>query len=290
MRRRRSVLAVLVLTMAVPLAFGTPARAADYVPISGAGSTWSQNAIQQWASNVEQYGMRINYDGTGSTNGRNQFASELVDFGVLEIPYGKDDGAAGEARPKFSYAYMPIVAGGTSFMYNLKIGNQRVTNLRLSGETIARIFTGGITIWSDPAIKADNPGLMLPARKIVPVVRSDGSGTTAQFSTWLADQYPALWNAYCARAGRRTPCGVTSLYPVVAGSAFTAQSGSLGVSGYVSGAARRADQQRPELAGLPDPGPARGVRQPGQAHVPAVQLQLHDPTGAGELEVQGGQG
>ena len=77
---------------------------------------------------------------------------------------------------------MPIVAGGTSFMYNLKIGGKRVTNLRLSGETLAKIFTGGITTWNDPAIEADNPGSTLPARKIVPVVRSDGSGTTAQLT------------------------------------------------------------------------------------------------------------
>jgi PBP superfamily domain len=75
---------------------------------------------------------------------------------------------------------------------------------------------------------------VLPARRIVPVVRSDGSGTTAQFSTWMSKQYPALWNAYCARAGRSTPCGVTSNYPVIPGSGFTAQSGSLGVSGYVA--------------------------------------------------------
>jgi phosphate ABC transporter phosphate-binding protein len=233
-RAASAALTVLALVAAGQLAAALPAAAAAYVPINGAGSTWSENAIRQWASNVEQYGMRINYDGTGSTNGRNQFASGLTDFGVSEIPYGKDDGAATEARPKFPYAYMPIVAGGTSFMYNLKVGSRRVTNLRLSGETLAKIFTGVVTVWNDPAVKADNPGLALPARKIVPVVRSDGSGTTAQFTTWLSNQYPAIWNAYCARAGRKTPCGITSLYPVVAGSAFTAQSGSQSVAGYVA--------------------------------------------------------
>ena len=58
---------------------------------------------------------------------------------------------------------MPVAAGGTAFMYNLKINGQRVTNLRLSGENVAKIFTGVITKWNDPAIKADNPGLTLPA-------------------------------------------------------------------------------------------------------------------------------
>jgi phosphate ABC transporter phosphate-binding protein len=233
---RRAFRAVLAAAtaLALVLAGQLPAAAAAYVPINGAGSTWSENAIRQWASNVEQYGMRINYDGTGSTNGRNQFASGLTDFGVSEIPYGKDDGAATEARPKFPFAYMPIVAGGTAFMYNLKIGANRVTNLRLSGDTLAKIFTNVITVWNDPAIKADNPGLALPARKIVPVVRSDGSGTTAQFTTWMSNRYPAIWNAYCAKAGRKTPCGITSLYPVIPGSATTAQSGSQSVAGYVA--------------------------------------------------------
>src|SRR5262245_56918632 len=180
---RVALAAAAAIALTVTLTGQLPAAAAAYIPINGAGSTWSENAIRQWASNVQQYGMRIDYAGTGSTDGRNQFASGLTDFGVSEIPYGKDDNAAAEAKPKFPYAYMPIVAGGTAFMYNLKIGKNRVTNLRLSGDTLVKIFTNVITKWNDPAILRDNPGLALPARQIVPVVRSDGSGTTAQFTT-----------------------------------------------------------------------------------------------------------
>jgi len=237
---RRVTRVVLAAAAAVTLTFlltGSPpaaTAAGPYVPVNGAGSTWSENAIRQWASNVQQYGMRIDYAGTGSTDGRNQFASGLVDFGVSEIPYGKDDNAAAEAKPKFKYAYMPIVAGGTAFMYNLSIGKNRVTNLRLSGDTLVKIFTNVITKWNDPAILKDNPGLALPARQIVPVVRSDGSGTTAQFSTWMANQYPSLWNAYCGKAGRKTPCGVTSIYPLIPGTSTTAQSSSTGVAAYVA--------------------------------------------------------
>ena len=58
-----------------------------------------------------------------------------------------------------------MTAGGTAFMYNLKINGQRVTNLRLSGENVAKIFTGVITKWNDPALEADNPGLDLPDRR-----------------------------------------------------------------------------------------------------------------------------
>ncbi len=80
---------------------------------------------------------------------------------------------------------MPDVAGGTMFMYNLKIGTKRVTNLRLSGKTVADIFTGQIQYWDDSEIKADNPALALPHIQIIPVVRSDGSGATADFTQWM---------------------------------------------------------------------------------------------------------
>jgi len=214
-----------------------PAQAADYVPISGAGSSWSSNALDQWRRNVEQYGMRVNYASTGSSDGRNQFRSGTIDFAVSEIPYGLRDGGVTDEPPTRPYAYMPIVAGGTSFMYNLAAGGQQIANLRLSGEVIAKIFTGGITQWDDPAIKADNPGIDLPSRQIVPVVRSDGSGSTAQFTTWMSKTQTSIWDAYCASAGRSTPCGVTSNYPVVSGKGFIAQPNSTGVAGYVAQAA-----------------------------------------------------
>ncbi|MFF4295505.1 phosphate ABC transporter substrate-binding protein PstS [Streptomyces vinaceus] len=229
-------LALLLAAVAAVLPGAAPAVAESYVPVSGAGSTWSQNALDQWRANVKQYGMTVNYSGTGSSDGRNQFRNGTVDFAVSEIPYGIKDSGVVDPAPSRKFSYMPIVAGGTAFMYNLKIGNRRVTNLRLSGEVVAKIFTGVITTWNDPAIKADNPALAsaLPARKIVPVVRSDGSGTTAQLTNWLAKQHGGLWDAYCAKAGRSTPCGQTSNYPVVGGRGFVGQSGSNGVSGYVA--------------------------------------------------------
>ncbi|MBC7373561.1 MAG: phosphate ABC transporter substrate-binding protein PstS, partial [Frankiales bacterium] len=234
---RRAVAAALITAIAATglVALAPVAGAQEsYVPISGAGSTWSQNAIDQWRRNVNKFGMRVNYQGTGSSDGRNQFRNGTVDYAVSEIPYGLSDGGVVDTPPGRKYAYMPIVAGGTSFMYNLKIGGQRVTNIRLSGPTIAAMFTGAIKRWDDPAVKADNPGLALPARQVVPVVRSDGSGTTAQFSSWLANRHAGVWNAYCEQAGRKSPCGTTSNYPVVPGKGFVAQSGSLGVAGYVA--------------------------------------------------------
>ncbi|XVV04944.1 phosphate ABC transporter substrate-binding protein PstS [Actinosynnema sp. CA-248983] len=232
-RTSLAVLAVLGLLLGTAQLGSAPTAAAQsYTPISGAGSTWSYNALDQWRKNVVQYGMRISFAGTGSSDGRNQYRAGQVDFAVSEIPYGEEDNGQREPTPpEGSFAYMPIVAGGTSLMYNLKIGGKRVTNLRLSSEVVAKIFTGAITSWADPAIARDNPGLKLPNRKVVPVVRSDGSGTSAQFTKWMAAQQPAVWDDYCRRAKRATPCKGTSNYPLIA--PVVGQNGSLGVANYV---------------------------------------------------------
>jgi phosphate ABC transporter phosphate-binding protein len=224
--------AVSLFCLAVQPASAEPSGQ-SYVPIDGAGSTWSANAIDQWVTNVSQYGMVVNYQPVGSTAGREEFADGTVDWGASEIPYGVQDGNITDPPPTRGYAYMPDTAGGTTFMYNLKIGNTQVTNLRLSGQAIAGIFTGVITNWDSPIIAADNPGLTMPDLQIVPVVRSDGSGATAMFTQWMLATEPSYWDAYCAKVGR-SPCTQTSAYPVLPNSAMIGQSGDLGVSGYVS--------------------------------------------------------
>ncbi|WP_031516123.1 phosphate ABC transporter substrate-binding protein PstS [Streptomyces sp. NRRL F-5123] len=234
MKRLRAAASALALMLCTLLALGQPPAHADtYASISGSGSTWSANAIQQWIASVHKYGMTVSYNDNASTQGRQQFKDGVTDFGVSEIPYGTSEFGVREAPPKRGYAYMPIVAGGTAFMYNLKIGGKRVTNLRLSGNTVAKIFTGVIKNWNDPQIHRDNPRLTLPSRKIIPVVRAEGSGSTAQFTLWMSKQQGSLWNAYCRRAGKPLPCGETSDFPVIPGTGFIAQQGSLGVSGYI---------------------------------------------------------
>ncbi len=232
-----ALIAVLVATILVTPSVAAPDRAqavgTTYYPIAGTGSTWSANALQQWIRNVfNNYRWQVSYNDQGSTAGRNLFAQGTQDFAVSEIPYALSGSDAPDPRPSRQFAYMPIVAGGTAFMYNLVIGGKRVTNLRLSGETVTKIFTGVITKWNDPAIAADNPALALPAIGIVPVVRSDGSGTTAQLTTWMRSEHTALWNDYCKRANRSN-CGITSNYPIIPGSAFVGQSGSNQVAGFV---------------------------------------------------------
>jgi len=231
---RRASLALALPLIALP-ALAVPAEAEGYRAVTGSGSTWSANMVEQWTADVKQFGISVSFSATGSSTGRREFGAGTVDFAVSEIPYGLTD-AQGvyDKPPSRGFAYLPIVAGGTSFMYNLRIGGKRVTNLRLSGLNVTKIFTGEITRWDDPALQRDNPKIALPARRIVPVVRSDGSGTTAQFTSWMAKEYPTEWNAFCRRQGISSSgnCPFTSNYPSVDG--FVSQSGSLGVSGYVS--------------------------------------------------------
>ena len=213
MRRAWSAVIAAGAMCAGLLAVPTGHVSADaYQRISGEGSSWAANAIDAMRVNVRQFGMTVDYNPSGSTAGRKNFLNGTVDFAASDIPFQfhPEDGSAPENPAAGSYAYMPVVAGGTAFMYNLIINGKRVTNLRLSGENVTKIFTGVITLWNDPAIKADNPGLILPAKKVVPVVRSDGSGSTAQFTKWMIARHSALWQTYCQKSGRAPACGFTS--------------------------------------------------------------------------------
>ena len=236
-RRRLRATATVVAGLTIAALATAPADLVDaqesYQRISGEGSSWAANAIDAMRVNVAQFGITVDYAPTGSTSGRKNYLNGTVDFAASDIPFQfePEDGSAPENPEADSYAYIPVTAGGTAFMYNLKINGQQVTNLRLSGENVTRIFTGDATMWNDASIQADNPGITLPARPIVPVVRSDGSGSTAQFTLWMIDRHPELWNAFCDRAGR-AQCGSTSFYPTL--SSFVGQQGDLGVAGYVS--------------------------------------------------------
>ena len=207
MKRLQSLAAGLACIGVTLLASASPASA-SYTQIEGSGSTWSQIIFEQWISDVDALGMKVTYNGGGSSQGRKNFAQYVTDFGISEIPYqGTDEFGNADTSNGREYAYMPIVAGGTAFTYQVRVGGQLVKNLRLSGDTIAKIFTNQITNWNDPAITKDNNGRVLPSLPITPVVRSDGSGTTAQFTTWLDRQYPSLWRPFFGRSG------LTSYYP-----------------------------------------------------------------------------
>jgi phosphate transport system substrate-binding protein len=196
----RLLAAALAVGLGVCLAVPQPTLAAPaHAQIEGSGSSWSANAVNQWIGDVNsQSGLQVVFTSSGSAQGRKDFAYRTVDYAVTDIAYQGKDPITGEqdtaqGRP---YAYLPIVAGGTSFPYQIRVGGKLVDNLRLSGGTLAKIFTNQITNWADPAITADNNGRKLPPLTITPVVHSEGSGSTAQFSAYLAKQYPGIWGPF----------------------------------------------------------------------------------------------
>ena len=117
-------------------------------------------------------------------------------------------------------------------MYNLTVGGQRVRDLRLSATTLSKIFTGAITRWSDPAITADY-GKPLPDIPVIPVVRSDGAGASAQFTKYMASQAPSIYCPFIqGKLHLSSGCPSVSFYPAFGSS--KAQVGSNGVANYVS--------------------------------------------------------
>jgi ABC-type phosphate transport system substrate-binding protein len=190
-------------------------------------------AIDAWRADVRASGIVVNYTGSGSTDGRSQYIQGTTDFADSEIPFQNPPEPGQQAEiPSRPYAYLPIVAGGTSFMYHLTVGGQPVTDLRLSGTTLAKIFTGQITRWNDPAITHDY-GKTLPDIPIIPVVRSDGAGASAQFTKYMASQASSV---YCPFIRSKlhlggSACPSVSFYPAFGSS--KAQSGSNGVANYV---------------------------------------------------------
>jgi ABC-type phosphate transport system substrate-binding protein len=239
--RRLLVLLAAVLVVLVPVAPALASSAGSYIAISGSGSSWSAVALSQWAENLHANGISINFNPDGSAAGRADYMAQQVDFAASDPPFrnGSDPFDTGGAEhPDVGYSYVPDTAGGTAFMYHLDVGGHLITNLRLSGETIMKIFTGQITNWDNPEITKDY-GTQLPNVPIIPVVRSDGSGATFFFTRWMAHVFPAQWNAFCAKVsggrvgGPGHSCSQTEFYPEHWGAAV-AQNGSNNVASYIT--------------------------------------------------------
>jgi len=238
-RRLLAVFAAVVVSVG-PLIGPTVAGAAVTAQIDGSGSTWAENAVNQWIFDVTSKGLQVVFTGSGSAQGRTDFRNDTTDFAVSDIGFqgfdpsnGSNDTSCQDPRVKSScrpYVYAPIVAGGTSFPYQVRVGGRLLTNLRLSGETIAKIFTLKIINWDDPAITRDNNGHKLPDLPIIPVVDSEGSGSTAQFTRYLATEYPSIWKPFAGSGG-----AVTEYFPRKGPE--IAEAGSDGIINFVTSAA-----------------------------------------------------
>jgi ABC-type phosphate transport system substrate-binding protein len=190
------VVGVLLAAVSGQLGAGAAASAAgSHALIQGSGSSWAANAVNQWVADVASQGMQVVFTANGSAQGRKDYANRSTDFGVSDVGFLGQDPTTGQADTSLgrSFAYLPIAAGGTALPYHIDVGTTRVRNLRLSGEAIAKIFTGVITNWNDPIITRDNNGHALPSLPIIPVVHAEGAGVTMQFTRYLSKQFPSIW-------------------------------------------------------------------------------------------------
>ncbi|MHB8531830.1 MAG: phosphate ABC transporter substrate-binding protein PstS [Solirubrobacteraceae bacterium] len=152
--------------------------------ISGAGSTFAAPVYEQWAS--EQQGLKVNYQGVGSGAGLTAIESKVVDFGASDPPLKAEDEQA-IAKNGSPAVQIPMFLGAITISYNLP-GVK--SGLKLDGKTIGDIFIGKVKTWNDAEIKALNPGVALPSTAVTVVHRSDSSGTTSGFTSFLAEVDP----------------------------------------------------------------------------------------------------
>jgi phosphate transport system substrate-binding protein len=154
--------------------------------IKGSGSSFqdafNQEAISQFKSVAPK--ATVTYNAVGSGTGKKEFGQGLTDFAGTDSLVKPGDGPA-----EGSFMYVPTVAAPITVSFNLS----GVDKLQLSADTLAKIFSAGVKKWNDPAIAADNPGVSLPDKNITVAHRSDGSGTTSNFTKYLAAAAPSAW-------------------------------------------------------------------------------------------------
>ncbi|MDT5147025.1 MAG: phosphate transport system substrate-binding protein [Mycobacterium sp.] len=160
--------------------------------VTAEGSTAQEQAMtffnQAWAQDCA--GKRVSYAPTGSGAGREQFIAGHVDFAASDSPLVADQIGPAAKRCDGNPAWdLPVLFGPIALVYNLP----GVPALVVSSDALAKIFTGRITAWNDPILVALNPGIALPATNILPIYRSDSSGTTDNLQKYLTAAAPQSW-------------------------------------------------------------------------------------------------
>lgn len=189
----------------------------ERVRLQGAGSTFDTPLFSKvFDSFGRQAGIEVNYQSIGSGGGVQQLVHGTVDFGASDFPLNEEQTRAAEAAGG-PVVHVPVTMGAVAIGYNLP-----VDKLKLDGETLSAIYLGAIKNWNDPRIAALNPGMALPSTPIVVVHRTEGSGTTFIFTSYLS-AVSAEWKSRVGAAGAiQWPAGVGA-------------KGSEGVSGQVTG-------------------------------------------------------
>jgi phosphate transport system substrate-binding protein len=160
--------------------------------LTAEGSTAQQNAIAEFNKAWGQVcsGKSLSYNPTGSGAGVTQFIAKQVDFAGSDSALKDEQVQQAAERCGGNPAWnLPLVFGPVAMAYNV----EGVDKLVVNADVLAKIFTGAITTWNDPAIAALNSGATLPDTKITPIYRSDSSGTTDNFQKYLTAAAPATW-------------------------------------------------------------------------------------------------
>ncbi|HLS64849.1 MAG TPA: phosphate ABC transporter substrate-binding protein PstS [Ruania sp.] len=201
--------------------------------IAGSGASSQEKAVQGWIAGFMEAnpGASVSYDPTGSGTGREQFVGGTVQFAGSDAAMDAEELAAAQERCGGEVLELPLYISPIAVIYNLPGLND--THLNLSPSVIAQIFSGEITTWNDPAIAETNPDVDLPDLPIVPVNRSDDSGTTENLTEYLAAAAPEDWT--------HEPAG---LWPISGTQSGAQTSGMLEVVGGAEGTIGYADASR----------------------------------------------
>jgi phosphate transport system substrate-binding protein len=160
--------------------------------LSAEGSSAQQRAMNRWRDVYQQDcpGAIIGYEPNDSGAGIAAFIAGKVDFAGSDTPLSADEQRAADQRCRAGPAiHLPMAVGQIAVAYRVP----GLYNLKLGPVSLARIFSGSVTKWNDPAIQADNPAAALPSTPIHTVHRSDSSGTTDNFTAFLAATAPDAW-------------------------------------------------------------------------------------------------
>jgi len=214
-------LALLIAAVAaLALVAGAGARQQSHqaTTISGAGSTFVSPLVSVWTPALgSAFDYTVQYSPVGSGAGISAITSRQVDFGASDAPLTPDQFSACNGCVQ-----IPWALAGTAIDYNIpNLTVPKNTNLRLTGDVIAKMYMGQITNWNDPAIKALNPKASIPDLKITPVYRTGNSGTTYNFTDYLSSVSGSWKNQLGTGQAVSWPTGVGA-------------SGNSGVAGSVS--------------------------------------------------------
>jgi phosphate transport system substrate-binding protein len=194
------LVALVVATVIATGATAAPSKS-QAGTLTGAGATFPFPLISKWIPEVgKAHDINITYSPTGSGAGIAAITARTVDFGASDAPL-----SASQLDACKGCVVIPWALSATSIPYNLPGVNGR---LRLTGPVLAQIYLGQITNWNDQRLRVINPGRNLPDLKITPVFRSDGSGTTYNFTEYLSAVSPAWKNRVGFNTSVSFPTGV----------------------------------------------------------------------------------